>query len=477
LSTTQVDLAGYGSMPVQLAYRVPSRGNQWTCYLRATVLDETGFSTWSSLTLRRGAAPAESPLSMPIELEPYRHENEQFGYLPAYPCNNQVYFDRDNRPFVVASDGVFSRREAAWIKTTAARRSDTGGTISIRPLGAKVAFDRDNDVYVLARDKATTVLLHSADGGETFTAWPVPGSGQFDMEQFSGHNRPSGPPALARFRQTARDPKRIWRRIHDLDLILPTKGPDGVIVMGDPLAVSKQCIGLSAHSGIPSTLVSRLDKVHVTWGEATDPAEKVPGVPTYVATYCRSTGTLDAPVLVGYGPPANDVHNSPCLTMDSEGYLHVLIGTHGRTFRYARSLSSNRAGGGWTAAVDIGPGLRQTYVGMVCGPDDTLHLVFRLWLNDDKYFPAGSYATLAYMSKPPGGRWSDARPLVVAPFPEYSVFYHRLTIDRQGALFLSYDYWSTYWFYRTDHRPSRRALLMSPDGGATWKLASADEFR
>jgi len=223
-------------------------------------------------------------------------------------------------------------------------------------------------------------------------------------------------------------------------------------------------------------------------------------VPTYVATYDRSIKRLGAPVLVGHGPPANDVHNSPCITMDSKGYLHVLIGTHGRTFKYVRSLSPNSADGGWTEPEDgrtfkyvrslspnsadggwtepedVGPGLRQTYVGMVCDHDNTLHLVFRLWLSDNKYFPAGLYANLAYMRKIPGENWSDARPLVVAPFSEYSIFYHRLTIDRRSALFLSYDYWSTFWFYRTDHRGNRRSLLMSPDSGNTWKLASSREF-
>ena len=246
--------------------------------------------------------------------------------------------------------------------------------------------------------------------------------------------------------------------------------------MGDPIAVSKKCIGLSAHSGIPSTIVSRGDKVHITWGEATSPEEKTPGVPTYVATYNRSTRKLGSPVLIGYGPPANDVHNSPCITMDNNGYLHVLIGTHGRTFKYVRSVSSNSASGGWTEAEDVGAGLRQTYVGMVCDHDNALHLVFRLWLSDNKYFPAGNYANLAYMRKLPGKKWSDARPLVVAPFSEYSIFYHRLTIDRKGALFLSYDYWSTFWFYRTDHRGNRRSLLMSPDGGNTWKLAPSSDF-
>ena len=67
-------------------------------------------------------------------------------------------------------------------------------------------------------------------------------------------------------------------------------------------------------------------------------------------------------------------------------------------------------------------------------------------------------------------------PLVVSPFSEYSVFYHRLTIDHRGRLFLSYDYWSTFWFYRNDHVGSRRILLTSLDGGDTWNLASDTDF-
>ena len=154
------------------------------------------------------------------------------------------------------------------------------------------------------------------------------------------------------------------------------------------------------------------------------------------------------------------VSASPC--------FHV---SHGRTFKYARSLKPNDAGSGWTEAQEIRPGLRQTYVGLVCDQDDALHLVFRLWRNDTTYFPAGHYACLAHMTKRPGGPWSEPRPLIVAPFSEYSIFYHRLTIDRTGRLFLSYDYWSTFWFYRTDHWGTRRALLTSPDQGDTWKLA------
>jgi len=67
--------------------------------------------------------------------------------------------------------------------------------------------------------------------------------------------------------------------------------------------------------------------------------------------------------------------------------------------------------------------------------------------------------------------------LIVPPFSEYSIFYHRLTIDRAGRLFLSYDYWSTFWFYRNDHWGNRRALLMSEDHGKTWKLAETRDFQ
>lgn len=476
LSRTEVELKAGASESVPLAYHVPLEGSEWRCYMRATVLDETGFSTWSSVTVRHGRAPALDPVELPVKLEPYRHENEQFGYLPSYPLENQVYFDMQNRPLVIARDGVFHLQSGAWVKTKKAYRPDIERTISIDPIGTKLAFDHDNDVYLLARDQGAVLLLHSNDHGSTFTGWPVPGSGSFDIEQFSGHNALHGPPPLARFHQTARDPKMMWRRINDLDLILPAKQPDGLITMGIPSAVSEKCIGLSAHSGIPSTLVSRGDKVHIAWGEATPPEAKTPGVPTYVATYNRTSGQLGPPSLVGYGPPANDIHNSPCITMDSQGFLHLLIGTHGRTFKYVRSLRSNSAMHGWTGAKDVGTGLRQTYVGMVCDQNDTLHLVFRLWRNDNRYFPAGYYANLAYMSKRPGEAWSAARPLVVAPFSEYSIFYHRLTIDRKGALFLSYDYWSTFWFYRTDHRGNRRALLMSPDGGEAWKLVPSSEF-
>jgi len=479
LSLARVEVAARRSASVAVQYTIPADGETRVCHLRATPVEAPELSTYSTLTVKAGTPPAMRPLDMPLVLKPYRHENELFGYLPRYPVDNQVYFDLRNRPFIATPAGLKMESDGAWTRSdlrTAVHwptAPTTGRSVGI--VSSKVAFDRDNGVYVLGRSGGQSALLCSTDSGKTFVACPLPGHGVLDIEQFSGHNVPDGPPPILRYTHTASDPKRIWRRVHDLTLLLPEK-VDGRIVPGKSILVSRQCIGLAAHSGIPSTVVSRGSKVHVVWAEATDPEVKVPGVPTYVATYDRETGKLGRPHLVGYGPPANDIHNSPSITMDSRGFLHVLAGTHGRPFPYARSLKPNAAGGGWTEAVLTGPALPETYIGLVCGPDDTLHLVCRLWQHGAEPFPASHHATLAYQRKPPGKPWEAPKVLIVPPFSEYSVFYHRLTIDRGGRLFLSYQYWSTHWFYRTDHWCDRRALLMSPDGGETWKLAGSGDL-
>ncbi len=478
LSARQVVLASGQSAKVTLRGQ-PAAGQTRICHLRATPAEDPDFSTYSTLKLVAGEPAAARPLAMPIVLQPYRHENEQFGYLPDYPLENAYYFDPANRPWSIASDGLVRWEAGRWlVGPVEVERGPKEKPQTARVLIPKIAFDRRGTVYLLASVGGRAALVYSRDGGKTFSATLLPGrqrGGSFDLEVFTGHNVLDGPPPILRYTQTAADPKRIWRRINDLELFLPRE-EQGRIVVEPPVMVSRQCIGLAAHSGSPSSVVSRGDKVHIVWAEATDPELKVPGVPTFVATYDRTAGKLSQPALVGHGPPPNDVHNSPSITLDSKGYLHVVVGTHGRPFPYARSLEPNDSTRGWTAPVLAGEGLEQTYIGLVCGPDDALHLAFRLWKRGQPPFPASYYATLAWQRKPAGQSWEPPCVLVVPPFSEYSVYYHRLTIDRTGRLFLSYDYWSTYWHYRNDHWGRRRVLLVSPDGGKTWKLAETRDL-
>ncbi len=463
---------------VALSFPAPPDGQERVCHVRVTPEDDPGFSTYSTLTVRSGEARARRPLTMPLMLRPYEHENEQFGYLPDYPTGSQPYFDHANRPHVRTTSGLAALRDGAWVTSdlsqAVTRRVPDFPADNFSSPSTKLAFDRDDGVYFIATSGRQAALLHSHDGGQTFTAYLIPGredrSRHFDIEVFTGHNDPGGPPPILRYTAVPQepDPKLFWRRVSELEMFLPRKTATG-IEMGEPILISQNTLGLSQHSGIPNCVVSRGSKVHVVWGEATDPAVKVPGVPAYVATYDRETGKLSKPALVGYGPPPNDVHNSPAITMDSQGYLHVLGGTHGQPFPYAKSLQPNDASGGFTDAVLASDHGGQTYIGFLCGPDDTLHLVARLSRRGEP-FPSATHLALAIQQKLPGQPWEAPTPLIVPPFSEYSVYYHRLTCDRKGALYLSYDYWSTYWFYRNDHRGGRRAVLMSPDGGKTWRL-------
>jgi hypothetical protein len=483
VSPERIDLPRGQSAEVTVRCQVPPPGPPRVCHVRATPAGERDFSTYSTIEVFGGTAPATRPLTMPLTLQPYRHENELFGYLPDYPVDYQFYFDSQNRPLAWTDHGIARYDGQQWTTADLAKavRTVDGAPLdgSLHMATTKITSDRQGRIYALAARGRRAFLLCSSDGGRTFSAAALPGRAtapcSYDFEQFSGRNELEGPPPILRYVRTGEDPKLIWRKINDLELILP-RWQDQRLVLDEPIRVTRNCIGLAAHSGIPATVVSRGSRVHLVWGEATDPQDKVPGVPAFVATYDRTTRRLSEPALVGHGPPANDVHNTPSITIDGWGYLHVLVGTHGQPFVYARSLAPNDAAGGWTPPEKVGANLRQTYIGLVCGPDDVLHAVFRYWKQGEPPFPLSHHATLAHQRKRPDGPWEEPQVLIVAPFSEYSVFYHRLTIDHTGRLWLSYDYWSTFWFYRNDQPGHRRAMLVSADGGKTWKLPGREDL-
>lgn len=470
---------------IMLRYQAPPEDETRSVHLRATPDEHKDFSTYSTLTVTARRPAEATTLKTPILLRPYQRENEPFGNRPRYPLDAQPYFDLKNRPFMCVAPGLATLRDGAWEKIDLRKAvkswAPTQKDWRFASRSSKVAFDRDNDIYLMSGAGWKAALLHSRDGGRSFKGYVFPagkpGGGRYDIEQFSGHNTPDGPPPVVKCVLIKRDPRLIWRRLCRLELFVPEKDAAGRISLGDPILLSEKCLGFALHSGIPSSIVSRDGRVHVAWVEATDPKKKLPGAPTFVATYDKKSKTLSRPALVAYGPPANDVHNTPSITIDGRGYLHVLAGTHGQPFPYARSLKPNDSASGWTKPVKLGDGLRQTYIGLVCTPDDSLHAAFRLWGFGEEPFPLSHHARLAYQRKPADGEWATARKLVVAAFSEYSVYYHRLTIDRRGRLFLSYRYWSTHWFYRNDRFHDERRLLMSDDSGKTWRFVAEADFR
>jgi len=478
-------------------------GAALAAHVTAAAVDDPAVTESSGLEVRVGESPVSQYLDLPIVLRRYEHENVQFGYAPQYVCN-EVYFDLDNRPLIrqrtgsmYGSSGITLLEEGKWVERgfldaiRAAhpeyRTSYGGGGF----LGAKIAFDGDGGAYTLLRlvlegKGRQCVLLYTPDEGKTYSVYDLPGN-SFDIEQFTGHNALHEPPPILSYVWTANHPAR-FASYHDLLLFMPSK-ENGHLVLGEPIKVAENCLGSCQHSGGPASTATRDGKTHIVWGEIAE--DDAPGVPTYVATYDHATGKVGRKVLLGYGPPVNDVHNVPAICLDSEGTLHVLIGAHGQAFQYTHSLAPNDAYSGWTKPVpalaagsitddtdEDGDG-RQTYISLVCDQNDALHSAFRQWRrNADEYWPDQTYAALSVQSKPKGKPWGPARPIVIPPVPGYSIYYHKLTVDRHGWLYLSYSYWTSDTTYQ-DEFPGRyehRAVVVSKDGGARWKLAETADF-
>lgn len=488
------------------AVQAPEDATQGRIYNASLIVksasDDTVMAS-AGIQVRVGEALVSQPLDLPIVLQPYQHENWQFGYAPDY-IENEVYFDRDNTPFIrnrneskYWTSAMTFLEDGEWksmpfdAALTAKYPNYSGTSFGSGFMGCKFAFDADGGAYTLVKAmrreaSSVAVLLYTPDRGQSWQIYELEG-GSFDIEQFSGHNWLDGPPPIIDYVFIESHPATFCS-YNRLQMWLPRK-VDGKLDMGEPVVLSEDCLGSCQHSGGPPSVVTRDGKTHVVWGEVTDP--DAPGVPMYIATYDHATGALGEKVFLTYGAPVNDVHNVPAVTMDSQGYIHVVTGAHGANFMYLKSLRPNDTSAGFTEPVkvlDAGRVMKdsdedgigaQTYISLVCDQDDTLHIAYRQWrAGIDPYHNGALYAALSIQSKPINGEWGPAVPVVVPPVPGYSIYYHKLTIDRKSNLYLSYSYYTADTTYQQDYPGlhHNRAVLVSKDRGKTWKLAETSDF-
>lgn len=145
------------------------------------------------------------------------------------------------------------------------------------------------------------------------------------------------------------------------------------------------------------------DRTHVTWLDSDDTGFRV-----RIRTLDRTTGLWSDTVTLG---DAHDNHGGPAITVDSQGFLHVIYYPHSGAFRYRKSLAPNDATA-WTDEQLVGE--RLTYPSLITGPDDTLYLIART--RESTAWGVNLY------TKPKNGEWSAPTRLIQAGESNYSHF-------------------------------------------------------
>jgi BNR repeat-containing family member len=325
-----------------------------------------------------------------------------------------------------------------------------------------IAIDNNDNLYAVLRvtkssRRTRDVLLYSPDLGRHFTVHELPGRAFLEIR--TGHNLADCPPAIGCLVLRKKHPAE-WTNYHNLQVFLPTIENDQ-LMLADPITVSTNCFGVSNHSGGYSFAATTGSKTHVVYA---DIPKDNRGNPTYAATIDRKQRRVIARQFLVNAPPKKpDVHSTPVIAMDSTHHLHVLAGAHCQSFFYLRSIKPDTVEGGWTKPLPQGQ--RQTYATLVCDSKDQLHSIYRV------------HPRLMYQHKAAGAnKWSSREVLVHPPkgHKGYSIFYHRLFIDRADALYLSFTFF--------ENRPKNngiypRALAVSEDGGKSWSLATTDIFQ
>lgn len=432
----------------------------------------------------------------PILLKPNRDLRELYNYNPEFTQNIPT-FDSQNRPYIRsrgldldATEFIHTLRDEEWVKRpflpeiqrqypTFRRTWRGAGWIDPR-----IVFDNEDRLYTLVQieledGRRPSLLLYSQDFGKTFDLIELP-PGAVLAEHQSGQNEVEGPPFLLIAEKTKAHPA-TYASYHRLSVVKPRWEKDHIRIP-TPVVVSENLVALDQHSGNSSFAVTRNGLTHFVWAEVTETNEPK-GTPFYVTTYDHETDTVAEPHLLTRQLPANNAHNMPGIVIDSEGFLHVVTGSHGLSFYYLRSLVSDSVHDGWTDSVAVlerpegEHRAGQSYVALACDEQNTLHLVFRHWQTNPKRFAhlssqGGKFVgALSYQRKPKGKPWSVPTTLVIPARVGYAIYYHRIFLDQSDRLYVSLSYYDRELLGRSSQeRYHQRMLLVSPDHGETFHL-------
>lgn len=468
--------------------------------------------------------PDSAPIQHGIGDRYFDNERDIYGYAPRF-MPGEVNFDCENRPWIRTTGLVvsgtttrFDDGAASYIQTL----DNNGRWVAYRiedilnganldglnfgvPLGeikkdnysstTRILSDRDGNTYtVVIRKSAGQYLLflpHDSEIWQVYKTEPA----SFHLESTDEYAEESSPPLL------------VSRNNLRIGFVRHVEGADGILRLdvgrvedlGSGHAAGSPATPNPQHSGAGPATLSKGDWVYLAYATGENPSGTPQGTPQYFRSYNKVSGWLSAPLLLGYGQNPYtlnpDVHNGPSLIADDAGRLIFLTGAHQdifsirtttapvEAFEPASGVDPAASGAvAWTAARSIYHKRRWdaglTYIGVLNARNsDDWYLATRDLSKRD----GTMRRTLAFYRS--GMELGD---IVKPAWPGYSIFYHRLTQDRLGRLYLSYFYYADglkppydeayarKWpeTVQTGQKAHDPVVLMSENGGASWRIAT-----
>ncbi len=234
-----------------------------------------------------------------------------------------------------------------------------------------------------------------------------------------------------------------------------------LVVIGAQVGLGQGELISSAGSGratayLESTkIITYADKTHVAWLDS-----DAEGFRVRIRTRDAVSGAW-SPVWT-IGEAANN-HGGPALTVDRDGYLHVVYYAHHNPVRYRRSVRPNDASA-WGPIETFGENL--TYPALVAMEDGSLIFAARR-SHDDRPWEVELWR------RSPDDGWKMMGPVVRSRFPGYAQFAASLAIGPKGTLHMATRIFETR-DGDTQMPITTVGYLVSEDAGLTWRKANGE---
>lgn len=331
----------------------------------------------------------------------------------------------------------------------------------------RIVFDNKDRAYTLVTPYQSNlkfaVLLYSLDKCQTWHGIPLKGNSAA-LEMRDGFNDLSGVPAVLSFGVDGTMGDKVSNNLWLHSFYFDANNAIRSYFENGKLIASNSLLSVN-HSGGGNSVITRSGKIFVVYPGATLPEGVDSGTPNYICQVSKNLSKSNSPICKYLGVAgdinktgmvvAPDAHHIPAITVDKDGQLTVVFGSHLGMFKMTQSEDNLNIEGDWSEPVLIGELLIKksngstrygsyTYVGLATSPkNESMIIIART-----EEFSA--HYQLVEMIKPHGEdfkTWADGsqqikhRVLVEPGRSYYAAYRHRISFDKSGNFYLHFKYW------------------------------------